>query len=229
MDRNSQQSGFGFKVFRKVFIVVSVFAFFTSNSLLSQSSPTGPFPIQGSNDICVDAPITYSTNPNPVAQYNWRAVNGQIISGQGTSAATAVWSDPGTNKLILEVQLGANTHRDTTHILTSQPTPINMGPDGALCGQGLMLTPGPGFTSYLWQSGGAADSIYPQVPIGAASPTSTAASPATPSTSAPASPSPAFTPPARSNSVKAIPKCFSLLLAMQITSGMVFQADKRPS
>jgi hypothetical protein len=163
MDRNSQQSGFGFKVFRKVFFVVSVFAFFNTNSLLSQVL-AGPFPIQGSNDICVDLPINYTTNFNPNAQYNWRAVNGQILSGQNTPAVTAVWGDPGANQLILEVQTGAAIHRDTIAILASQPTPINMGPDGALCGQGLMLTPGPGFVSYLWQSGGAADSIYPQIP-----------------------------------------------------------------
>lgn len=163
MDRISQQSGFGSKVFRKVFYCVFVLFIFTSNSLHSQL-PTGPFPIQGSTDICVAAPVNFTTNNTPNAQYYWRAVNGTVVSGQGTAQVTALWPNGGVNKLILEVTTGSNTHVDTSLITTNLPPVVNMGPDGAFCNQGLLLTPGPGFDSYLWQSGGAADSVYPQAP-----------------------------------------------------------------
>jgi hypothetical protein len=100
----------------------------------------------------------------PNAQYYWRAVNGTVVSGQGTAQVTALWPNGGVNKLILEVTTGSNTHVDTSLITTNLPPVVNMGPDGAFCNQGLLLTPGPGFDSYLWQSGGAADSVYPQAP-----------------------------------------------------------------
>jgi Secretion system C-terminal sorting domain len=163
MDRNSHQSGFGFKVFRKVFCLVFVLAFLQLNSLYSQAA-AGPYPIQGDTDICIDAPNSYSTNFNQNAQYNWNAIGGTIASGQGTHTATATWANAGTHALALKVTIGAAMHVDTAWITTNTPPQINMGPDGAFCNQGLLLTPGPGFDSYLWQSGGVADSVYPQAP-----------------------------------------------------------------
>lgn len=161
MDRISQQSGFGLTVFKKVFCLVFVLAFFNTNYLLSQV-PSGPFPIQGSTDVCVDAPSSYSTILNLNALYFWRAVDGNVLSGQGTPTVEAAWDHAGTNKLVLEVSLGPITYVDTTYVITHATPQINMGPDGAYCNQGLLLTPGPGFDAYLWQSGGAADSVYPQ-------------------------------------------------------------------
>ena len=161
MDRISQHSGFGFKVFRKVFCLIFVFAFFNVTSLLSQA-PLGPYPIQGSSDICMDAPSTYTTTANPVVQYNWRAVGGNVTSGQGTPIVEVSWDQAGTQMLILEVSNPNHTFADTAWVTTHTPPVVNMGPDGAFCNQGLLLTPGPGYDSYLWQSGGTADSVYPQ-------------------------------------------------------------------
>ncbi|MCV5738358.1 hypothetical protein OFN56_41305, partial [Escherichia coli] len=46
---------------------------------------------------------------------------------------------------------------DTVRIKVNQSTPISLGPDKSFClGDSALITPGGGFTSYLWNNGSAA-------------------------------------------------------------------------
>lgn len=126
--------------------------------------PTESINILGPADICINQPTTFSVLPVANALYTWTAVNGTLISGQGTSSVVAQWHDSGPNKMILHVDALGILYDDTLLVQSHRAPQIDLGPSGAYCGQTLAITPGPGFDTYLWSGGGTVDTLWPSAP-----------------------------------------------------------------
>jgi gliding motility-associated-like protein len=88
--------------------------------------------------------------------------NGQnLILNPGTGFSSYLWQDNSVNgffnvinsgKYWVRVQNSCGIASDTINIVYKSPPAINLGKDTTLCnGQNLILNPGSGFSSYLWQ------------------------------------------------------------------------------
>ncbi len=55
--------------------------------------------ITGENEVCDNTSEDYSTEDNDGSTYTWEVTGGTITDGQGTSAVTVFWGEPGTGYL----------------------------------------------------------------------------------------------------------------------------------
>ncbi|HHG84799.1 MAG TPA: hypothetical protein ENJ82_08610, partial [Bacteroidetes bacterium] len=150
-----------------------LFFFFLINNLSVQANPRSfechlslevtaepgsnllPPPLfSGPDSVCLGATYTYNSASIPTATYFWVASGGTIISGTSSPSCQVIWNMlPG--QLTLYRTLSSNTIFETLPVAASAFPPLNLGPDLTLCtGDSVILDAGPGYTSYLWSSGG---------------------------------------------------------------------------
>ena len=113
--------------------------------------------LTGPTTVCDTHPVTYSSGAfNPSTYYLWTVTGGDILSGHGTHQVSVAWNETGPYSIIV---LNSNTScadSDTLYPIKVTPQLANLGPDTMACiGSNIVLSPGTGFTSYLWSPGGA--------------------------------------------------------------------------
>ncbi|CAN5259570.1 hypothetical protein BH09BAC5_BH09BAC5_27950 [soil metagenome] len=88
----------------------------------------------------------------------WHLGNGNLLSTTDTSATLVSGNNSGDDTLIVTYFGQCGVTRDTMIIHTSTSPNISLGNDTAFCGN-IILSPGTGFASYLWQNNSTANSF----------------------------------------------------------------------
>lgn len=116
--------------------------------------------VNGPASACVNSTASYATVDQPGSTYNWSvtpAVNGTIVSGQGTNSITVNWTTAGSGIVTVEQTSTATQCSGTSDPLfvtiSDQLTPTITTSTGStvICDGGSVTLRGPsGFTSYTW-------------------------------------------------------------------------------
>ena len=121
-----------------------------------------PVNIFGKDTVCFgEKGVLYSILPNIAGDFNWTVPeDATIVSGQGD---TSIIVDFGQTSGYIYISLidGCNPDNlDSLYVNVLPLTSINLGNDTSFCyGNSVILYPGSGFVSYLWQNG-SSDSIF---------------------------------------------------------------------
>ncbi|MCD4745213.1 MAG: hypothetical protein K8R58_02820, partial [Bacteroidales bacterium] len=121
-----------------------------------------PVNIFGKDTVCFgEKDVLYSILPNIAGNFNWTVPeDATIVSGQGD---TSIIVDFGQTSGYIYISLidGCNPDNlDSLYVNVLPLTSINLGNDTSFCyGNSVILYPGSGFVSYLWQNG-SSDSIF---------------------------------------------------------------------
>jgi len=112
--------------------------------------------ITGNGDVCEGVPVTLSTLGDTLT-YQWTLPNGTKFNGQKYSIPSVAASDSGSY-ILLTTNTLLCTSRDIVQLSVHPAPQIKLAPSRTVCAEGMNeITPGNGFTSYLWQDG----STYP--------------------------------------------------------------------
>jgi plastocyanin len=116
--------------------------------------------ISGPATICSgQQAYTYSlTNSSPAdSAVWWHSGPGTLQSTTDTSGILVSGNNSGMDTLIITYYGMCGVTTDTLIVQTNSSPAISLGNDTALCGS-MLLSPGTGFTSYLWQNNSTASS-----------------------------------------------------------------------
>jgi hypothetical protein len=119
---------------------------------------------------CFNSTRIYTTPSLPGCTYNWTALGGQVMGGQGTNTVTVKWNRVGRDTLRCTATRGTCTNTVNNTQWTGYNSFQPLGPDTALCGGSITLNAGspltgnPPYTSYAWSPAGSSQSLVVSVP-----------------------------------------------------------------
>lgn len=103
-------------------------------------NPTPSATVSGVLTSMVGNTDTYTVPTTTGATYLWSAVNGSVVSGQGTSSANIQWTSAGTGVVTVTVTLGTCSKTTNTNVTVSMVSSIQTNNPLEV---GLMLYPNP--------------------------------------------------------------------------------------
>jgi hypothetical protein len=106
---------------------------------------------------------TYSVFNTPGYLYNWTAVNGTILSGQGTTSVTVKWHGSGTISATKTDTSCTSVYTDALNFQAFLSS-FSLGPDVGICSDDSITLYGPqGWAQYNWSNG----SLYDHTTVSA--------------------------------------------------------------
>jgi hypothetical protein len=93
--------------------------------ILSEPDEIITGPIYGESTVDLNDTVTYWVESDPVANYSWFVMNGQILSSQAGDSVVIIWIQPGQGKVSVIESNSFGCEGDTVHLFVSvSPTAI---------------------------------------------------------------------------------------------------------